>query len=222
MISHMKKIICKECNKAVANTNNVLARHLRTEHNKEWVNYIVDHEYGGSWPLCECGCGTQLLWKKGGFGRYVKSHENQGSKNPMAKKKEEISLFKKQISSVTYEDFDGGWVPNPWTGQEERMADEIEFLLFKNCSEANDPITKDHDYKIAWEDTKGKIHIYKPNFKNLKQKIIYDLQNFSGIEGQLKLAAVKAWCNKHGFIMLSLSCDDSNNFNVIAWHRAIT
>jgi len=86
-------INCKECNKAVANSNNVLARHLRNFHNIEWPDYIVKHEHAGIWPICACGCGEKLEWQKGGFESSPYNHRHgyrvisKGEKNPMYGKK---------------------------------------------------------------------------------------------------------------------------------------
>lgn len=86
-------INCKECNKAVANSNNVLARHLRKLHNIEWPDYLVKHEYDGIWPICACGCGEKLEWQKGGFENKPYNHRHghrvvsKGEKNPMFGKK---------------------------------------------------------------------------------------------------------------------------------------
>lgn len=68
----MKQIVeftisCKECNVLVANSNNVLARHLRKVHQLEYDLYVVKHEYNDIWPVCKCGCNTKLKWHKGGF-----------------------------------------------------------------------------------------------------------------------------------------------------------
>jgi len=74
---------CLECGELVANSNNVLARHLRKVHQMEWPSYYVKHNYGGTWPLCGCGCGEKLTWKKGGFARFIDGHGQRGENNPM-------------------------------------------------------------------------------------------------------------------------------------------
>lgn len=74
---------CLECDKLVANSNNVLARHLRKEHGIEWPDYIVKYEMGGVWPKCACGCEENLTWKKGGFARFIDGHGQRGQNNPM-------------------------------------------------------------------------------------------------------------------------------------------
>lgn len=78
---------CLECNKKVANSKNVLARHARKEHNLEWVDYVVKHEYGGEHPTCKCGCGERVAFAKGGFRKFIKGHDSRGKNNSMYGKK---------------------------------------------------------------------------------------------------------------------------------------
>lgn len=80
---------CKECNKLVANSANVLGRHIRAEHGLEWHDYLVKHEHNGVWPKCKCGCGEDVATAKGndGFRDFVKGHDSRGELNPMYGKK---------------------------------------------------------------------------------------------------------------------------------------
>lgn len=80
---------CLECNKKVANSKNVLARHARKEHNLEWVDYVVKHEYGGEHPTCKCDCGERVMFAKGGFRKFIKGHDSRGKNNSMYGKKGE-------------------------------------------------------------------------------------------------------------------------------------
>ena len=77
------KIVCLECNQPVANSNNILGRHVRTTHKMEWDVYLVKHHYDGSWPICKCGCGEKIKWKKGGFPKYQFGHHARGKNNSM-------------------------------------------------------------------------------------------------------------------------------------------
>jgi hypothetical protein len=74
---------CLECGDLVANSNNVLARHVRKAHQMEWADYYVKHNFSGAWPLCGCSCGERLTWKKGGFADFVDGHAQRGENNPM-------------------------------------------------------------------------------------------------------------------------------------------
>jgi hypothetical protein len=74
---------CLECNELLANSNNVLARHVRKFHSIEWIDYEVKHFLGGVWPKCGCGCGQDLTWRKGGFPEYIDGHATRGQNNPM-------------------------------------------------------------------------------------------------------------------------------------------
>lgn len=78
---------CLECGELVANSNNVLARHVRKIHGIDWPDYDVKHNFGGKWPKCECGCGQDLRWKRGGFARFVGGHATRGENNPMSGRK---------------------------------------------------------------------------------------------------------------------------------------
>ena len=214
-----KKLVCKECDKAVANSNNVLARHIRSAHSIEWQDYVVKHEYDGIWPECQCGCGETLPWKKGGFAKFIKGHENRGDQNPMAQKRETKDSVRRQLLQMEYEDSETQWLPNPWTGQEECMDNELEHRLFLVCVEADDPITKDHNFRIGWEDSTGKLQLYVPSFRHLKERIIFDLEGFHGVNGSLRLAGIKDWCDQHDSIMLSLRLNDVDEFDVVWWYK---
>jgi hypothetical protein len=95
------KIKCKECNKYVANSNNVLGMHLRKEHKIEYQDYIVKHEYDNIWPICLCGCNEKLIWKKGGFSRFKKNHSSRDKHNVMYGKKR-TNEQKKKYSKAAF------------------------------------------------------------------------------------------------------------------------
>jgi hypothetical protein len=80
---------CLECGNLVANSNNVLARHVRKVHCMDWPDYEIKHLHGGVVPKCKCGCGQDLMWRKGGFAEYVTGHSSRGVGNPMFGKKGE-------------------------------------------------------------------------------------------------------------------------------------
>jgi len=78
---------CLECKKLVANSNNVLAMHLKKEHNIEYKDYVIKYEYNGAHPLCKCGCGEKVRFTKGGFRIFLKGHDGRGENNAMYGKK---------------------------------------------------------------------------------------------------------------------------------------
>lgn len=79
---------CKECSRLVANSNNVLGRHVRKEHGLEYPDYLVKHEHAGVWPTCACGCGERVKWHLGGFSRFFsKTCGSKGENNGMHGKK---------------------------------------------------------------------------------------------------------------------------------------
>ena len=74
---------CLECDQLIANSNNVLARHVRCHHQLDWSDYEVKHHFGGTWPTCSCGCGERVPWTKGGFGDHIAGHiDHQGRSGP--------------------------------------------------------------------------------------------------------------------------------------------
>lgn len=197
-----KKLKCEECGKQVANTSNVLARHLRTVHDVEWSDYVVRYQHGGQWPTCVCGCGQRLEWKKGGFGKYIQGHDNQGSQNSRAK--------------VTFSS--DGWVINPFTGREERIENDNEIAFLEHCADKNDPITHDHNIRIGWEDVSGKLRVLVPSFKHLQKRLIITLDNQSEYGFDRRLSGLKTWCNEHSYMLLVVQRIDAS-FDVIAAFR---
>lgn len=197
-----KKLSCLECSKRVANTSNVLARHIRTAHGIEWADYVVKYDHGGEWPTCACGCGERLPWKKGGFSKYVQGHDNKGIQN-----------------SRSHVVLTGpGWVPNPFTGREEHIGLDDEIAFLQHCIDNNDPVTHDHGIRVGWEDSRGKLRVMVPSFKHLQKKLIITVDS-PVVEGfDRRISGMRSWCDDHGFIMLVLKRDDEG-FSVIAAHR---
>jgi len=191
----MKTLICKICDKAVANSNNVLARHVRTAHETDWPEYIVKYEHNNIWPVCICGCSERLPWRKGGFAKYIKGHDNSGLQNSMS-----VTPADVVINSP-------GWFANPFNGQEEYLATYADVELFNACVKANDPVYVDSGAKIPWEDSSGKIHLYKPSLLHLKKKIIYIIDDFADREAQRRFTAIKDWCIEHARIAIILKQD---------------
>ncbi len=79
-------INCKECGIECGSSSG-LSYHVRT-HGMAYIDYIVKHEHGGTWPNCTCG--VKLSYKRGGFPRFCsKSCAASGANNPMHGKKGE-------------------------------------------------------------------------------------------------------------------------------------
>jgi hypothetical protein len=69
---------CLECHNKVATTQNGLSLHLKRQHSLEYVEYIIKHEFGGTHPVCQCGCKNKLIWRKGkGFGKFLHGHNRR-------------------------------------------------------------------------------------------------------------------------------------------------
>lgn len=194
-MSDEKKLKCLECNKDVANSPNVLSRHVRSVHNMEWAEYIVKYEFNGQWPTCACSCGEKLAWKKGGFGKYIRGHDN------------------KQEMPISYM----GWFVNPFTGREEHISIDDEAVLMHHFVNTNDPVTHDHGIKVCWEDSSGKLKFVQPGFKHLKKKLIISVDNPSDVDYRRRLTGFKEWCDTHQYQLLILKRVD-DTFNVVGGH----
>lgn len=198
-----RRLECRVCGKMVANSNNILSRHLRTAHDVDWPDYVVQHQHGGQWPTCACGCGDRLPWRKGGFGRFISGHDNRGQQNSMAKAEIQVTE---------------GWTANPFTGREEFMSSSEEANFLEHCVGHGDPVTKDHGFKVGWEDSTGALRIYTPTFRHLEKRVIFTLDSFSGPDGNRLLTSIKEWCDEHRFIMVALR-PEGGGFTVIGGHK---
>lgn len=205
MVNSDKKIICLECGDHVANSNNVLARHVRTTHDIDWPDYIVKHQYGGRCPTCACGCSQELSWRKGGFKQYIKGHENKGDENPMH--------ITKRVPR-----FIDGWIVNPWTGEEEHMSDPDVQMLFIQCIAANDPVTSAHAFNVGYVCADDIERRHRITFKHLKKDIIMDINSFGGHDGHRCLSAVKRLCDNKGLTLIILQ-RRGDEFYVMGGHR---
>jgi hypothetical protein len=167
-----------------------------------WTDYVIKHEYGGVVPTCACGCGTQLEWKKGGYPKYTKGHDNRGLHNARAN------------VSITQ-----GWCVNPFTSLEEfnETHDDVAFL--KHCVNVNDAVTKEHDIKIGWYTTDKQMRVFKPEFKHITKSIIYTFDDFSDVNGSNRLNAVKSWCDVKNTVLLILKRVIDDKFDVIGYHK---
>jgi hypothetical protein len=185
--------------KWVANTSNVLARHVRSMHCIEWPDYFVKHELKGQWPTCACGCNEKLMWKKGGFGKYIRGHDNPTIDAPSA------SLGPP------------GWIINPFTNREEYLCNEVDVAFLEYCINKNDPVTHDHGIRIGWDDNAGKLHVIVPNFKHIQKKLIIMFDDTKDLNYQLRLKGLKAWCIEHSFILLVMKRDAAEFFVIDAF-----
>ena len=193
----VRKLVCQECDRPAANSNNVLARHVRNAHGIDWPDYVVKHEHGGTWPICACGCNERLMWRKGGFGRYIAGHETSGGQKPLA--------------AMT---IDLGWVVNPFTMQEEMLRTDDEVAFLRYCMGQNDPMTTMHGISIGWLDAQGLRRMFIPSFKHVEKNVLISFDDYKDPEGPRRWAAIKSWCASNGFVMLSLS-RKGDGFDVI-------
>jgi hypothetical protein len=64
---------CKVCNKEFEN-NKGLSYHVSQIHKIKFCDYLVEHEYDGTWPVCSCGCGEKVNFFGGKFTKHVGNH----------------------------------------------------------------------------------------------------------------------------------------------------
>lgn len=76
MVSMLK---CYECSFQAENAKG-LSYHVRIRHGKAYPDYLVEHERGGVWPTCGCGCGRKVRFLCGQFCAHVGNHAHIGSK----------------------------------------------------------------------------------------------------------------------------------------------
>lgn len=195
-----RSLICKECEKHVANTRNVLSRHIRSVHGIEWPDYYVKHEMAGVWPTCACGCGSRLEWHKGGFGKYIAGHDVRAQ------------------TSVVREHLRPGWITNPFTGREENIMSDAAIAFMEHCIDKNDPVTSDHGFRVGWEDSKGSVKFLIPTFKHIKKKLILIIDECVDLDFNRRVIGLKQWCDMHQHSMLVIR-PTKGGFDVVSGYR---
>lgn len=81
---------CKICGEEKKD-NKGLSYHCSTKHGVKYVDYVLQHELDGVWPLCKCGCGGKVRFLSGRFMDFVGGHQSIGLKRSEETKKK-ISL----------------------------------------------------------------------------------------------------------------------------------
>lgn len=192
-----KKLTCNECGLSVANTSNVLARHIRSVHSIEWVDYVVKHEFAGKHPTCMCGCGGALEWKKGGFGKYLNGHDGQ------------------RYRSHAPGPASAGWFANPFSGKEEHVATDDEASFISHCITHGDDVTCDHGIKIPWTDSSGIVRFIMPVAKHMKKNIVFIIDSDNGTDASRKHADLRSWAaTMHAAVLILRRSGEA--FDVVA------
>lgn len=208
---------CKICDTLVANTPNVLSRHIKKEHNLSYEDYIVIFYYDGIHPVCACGCLNKLRRHKGGFPKFISGH-NSKIKNPMeglkgklnpnygkkrskeAKKKYSLAAIKriKENNLGSGYPYKCEYVLNKHTNEMEFMHSSWE-KIFLEWSYLNDiKITKKHNIVIDYE-YKSNFKKYFPDFLDLKNKTIYEIKGQMKDIDKVKIRFAKSWCLHNGY-----------------------
>jgi len=166
---------CLECGEMVANSNNVLARHVRKVHGIDWPLYEVKHVHDGVWPKCACGCDNELTWKKGGFAIFVDGHASRGENNPMFGKKGENS-------------------PNKGKKRTNEMKERYSKASKSRWSDPNDPR---HEIMASDEYRTNMSNSIKETFKNpeVRQRHADGMLNWWKDNTELRAIYSKRACN---------------------------
>lgn len=71
-------MVCKICGEKHGRHGGYFNRHLKNKHNIEnYVDYIVEVDYGGVRPVCKCGCGEYTTYHQNNFNEFVHGHNTQ-------------------------------------------------------------------------------------------------------------------------------------------------
>lgn len=217
-------IMCNECKELVANSNNVLSRHIKKYHNMTYEEYVIKHTYHGKQPKCKCGCNENLKLHKGGYPNYISGHNAKGKNNPMfgllgknnpnygkkrtIKQKEKYSKI--AVKRIKNNELGSGfpykseWHLNKYTDKYEFMHSSWEKIFLDWNYINNKPaITKNHDIEIQYL-YEGVNRIYIPDFIDIKNKIIYEVKGYKKNVDNIKKDYAEVWCknNNYQYIMI--------------------
>jgi very-short-patch-repair endonuclease len=162
-----------------------LSNHLIKVHNLETSKYVMDYYNNGIWPLCACGCGTPVEFKKWQFLKYYKDHKNKaivsnevkekiskglsnsnkiGFKFSKSQLEEWYDLYKKgennskemqKLTGVDFRTLSKYWVKNGIAN-----GDEIRHLTMKHKYVWANKGTKNGAYQFIDEDLLTEIFYY--------------------------------------------------------------
>lgn len=91
------------------------------------------------------------------------------------------------------------WKHNPFTDQKEYMHSSWETIFLDYMIKEGIPITKKHDFRFKYKDSKGDERAYIPDFVGINDKIIYEVKGGMDTEVKFKTEAAKIWCKENGY-----------------------
>jgi hypothetical protein len=74
------KNVCLIDNVEITNENglaiSILSKYLKNKHNTTLKEYLLKYYYNNEHPKCFCGCGNDVCYYKGKFGKFYDNHKN--------------------------------------------------------------------------------------------------------------------------------------------------
>lgn len=175
------ELICKICQRDFDTREKVLG-HVKNEHLVSFKHYVIDYEYAGFVPLCQCGCGGSSIYNKAAknYTRFVPGHQcrdpeirqqmivggREAAADPVKREKNSISNKKKWAE------------PEYYASQLPAKRERWIKILKKNHI---DPVVRQHmseGRKAAWASPAGDEH----------RKILSSQENRDKISVGTKLA----------------------------------
>lgn len=76
IIRNVSHVVCGLCGLRFHH----IARHVRSTHGLDPLEYQLQHVHGGAWPKCACGCEEDVRARNGReiVNRFIKGHESRG------------------------------------------------------------------------------------------------------------------------------------------------
>ena len=71
-----------------------LSKYLKNKHKITLEDYLIKYYFNGEYPKCKCGCGNNVWYNKGIFGKYYKTHKNFVDVSPEEREKRRESRIK--------------------------------------------------------------------------------------------------------------------------------
>lgn len=107
----MENIKCKYCDTTIEGSTKQLKirnliQHLTKNHNEKYIDYIININYDGKRPFCNCGCNNLTDFNRGKFYKYYKDHKNNvigKYKNPKKIKNNDdvVNSIEKKLQTVS-------------------------------------------------------------------------------------------------------------------------
>lgn len=108
VVSDEEKQTCVICNKEFA-SGCLLGGHIKRDHLISKRDYVLNHAFKRTHPICKCGCGknVKIMYYFPYKMEYITGHNNNGETNPMSGKKHSsesrMKMSEKAIERITHD-----------------------------------------------------------------------------------------------------------------------